>query len=483
MLSKARNGTGANFTCPALYTKLRRSKEEVRVATENDLGLLTDLYQLTMAQAYFQSRHTEAATFSFFIRAYPINRGYFVSAGLNDVIEFLEHFSFDSQSIDYLNSLKLFADDFLDFLKSLRFTGEVWAIPEGRLFFKDEPVIEVTAPIIEAQIVETFIINQINLQSLIATKAARCVHAARGRAVVDFSLRRTHGIDAGMKVARASYLAGVAGTSNLRAGRRYGIPVVGTMAHSFVSSHESEIDAFRSFVKSFPNNSILLIDTYDTIAGARNAVQVGREMAARGERLQGVRIDSGDLAPLAREVRKIFDAADMKDVKIIGSGGLDEFDLAEFSDANVPYDSYGVGTKMGVSGDAPWTDCAYKLVEYGERSVLKLSTGKISWPGRKQVFRRRNNDGQLEKDIIGLREENMPGAELLLVKVMESGKAIVPLPTLEDSRKTFLEEFAQLAPSTKAIRNPVHYPIEFSPRLQTLREEVERHASRASPRS
>ena len=213
---------------------------------------------------------------------------------------FLEGFSFDSAAVDYLHSLNLFADDFLDFMKSLRFTGEVWAIPEGRLFFKDEPIVEVTAPIIEAQIVETFIINQINFQSLIATKAARCVHAARGRAVVDFSLRRTHGIDAGMKVARASYLAGFTGTSNVRAGRRYGIPVVGTMAHSFVSSHEREIDAFRAFVKSFPNNSTLLIDTYDTIAGAHNAVEVGREMAARGERLQGVRIDSGDLATLAQ---------------------------------------------------------------------------------------------------------------------------------------------------------------------------------------
>jgi nicotinate phosphoribosyltransferase len=451
---------------------------------EENLALLTDLYQLTMAQAYFQNRRTELATFSLFIRAYPDNRGYFVSAGLEDVLEFLEGFSFDSTAIDYLYSLKLFADDFLDFIKSLRFTGEVWAIPEGRLFFKDEPIVEVTAPIIEAQIVETFIINQINFQSLIATKAARCVHAARGRAVVDFSLRRTHGIDAGMKVARASYLAGVAGTSNVRAGRRYGIPVVGTMAHSFVSSHDREIDAFRSFVRSFPNNSSLLIDTYDTIAGARNAVAVGKEMASRGERLQGVRIDSGDLATLAREVRKIFDAAGMQHVKIIGSGGLDEYDLADFADAGVPYDSYGVGTKMGVSGDAPWFDIAYKLVEYDGRPVLKLSTGKVSWPGKKQVYRLHGVKGQLEKDVIGLREENMPGTELLLVKVMESGKAIAPLLTLEDSRKTFREEFAQLAPSTKAVRNPVPYPIDFSPRLKTLREEVERQASHAaSPRS
>ena len=446
---------------------------------EENLALLTDLYQLTMAQAYFQNRRTELATFSLFIRAYPANRGYFVSAGLADVLEFLEGFFFDSTAVDYLYSLNLFADDFLDFMKSLRFTGEVWAIPEGRLFFKDEPIVEVTAPIIEAQIVETFIINQINFQSLIATKAARCVHAARGRAVVDFSLRRTHGIDAGMKVARASYLAGVAGTSNVRAGRRYRIPVVGTMAHSFVSSHEREIDAFRSFVKSFPNNSTLLIDTYDTIAGARNAVTVGKEMASRGERLQGVRIDSGDLAGLAREVRKIFDAADMKDVKIIGSGGLDEFDLAEFSDANVPYDSYGVGTKMGVSGDAPWFDIAYKLVEYDGRPVLKLSTGKVSWPGKKQVYRLRGVKGQLKNDFVTRRDESVPDAEPLLKKIMAQGKTLAPLPSLDQSRAALLEEFGGLPDAMKPIRNPEHYSVEFSGALRELRDAVERKVASA----
>ena len=446
---------------------------------EENLALLTDLYQLTMAQAYFQNRRTEPATFSLFIRAYPANRGYFVSAGLEDVLEFLEGFAFDSTAIDYLYSLKLFADDFLDFIKSLRFTGEVWAIPEGRMFFKDEPIVEVTAPIIEAQIVETFIINQINFQSLIATKAARCVHAARGRAVVDFSLRRTHGIDAGMKVARSSYLAGFAGTSNVRAGRRYRIPVVGTMAHSFVSSHDREIDAFRSFVRSFPNNSTLLIDTYDTLAGARNAVAVGKEMASRGERLQGVRIDSGDLATLAREVRKIFDAASMQHVKIIGSGGLDEFDLADFADAGVPYDSYGVGTKMGVSGDAPWFDIAYKLVEYDGRPVLKLSTGKVSWPGRKQVYRLRDVKGQLKNDFVTRRDESVPDAEPLLKKMMAAGKTVAPFPSLEQSRAAFLEEFGSLPDATKSILNPEHYPVEFSAALKELRDAVERKVTGA----
>src|SRR5438093_8917679 len=363
-----------------------------------------------MAQTYLQRQRLDPATFSLFIRSYPPNRGYFVAAGLNDVLEFLETFALDDAGIDYLRSRRLFSDDFLDFLKGLRFTGEVWAIPEGRVFFTEEPVLEITAPIIEAQIVETFVINQINLQSLIATKAARCVHAARGRAVVDFALRRTHGIDAGMKVARSSYLAGFTGTSNVRAGQEYGIPIVGTMAHSFVSSFEREMDAFRAFIASFPNNSILLIDTYDTLAGARKAVEIAKEMAANGQRLQGVRIDSGDLKKLAIEVRRIFDEAGLKSVKIIGSGGLDEFDLADFTVADVPYDSYGVGTKMGVSADAPWFDIAYKLVEYGERPVLKLSTSKASRPRQQQVFRMRHERGQLQMEDSAPRQEDITGA-------------------------------------------------------------------------
>ncbi len=442
--------------------------------TTNSLALLTDLYQLTMAQTYFQSQRLDPATFSLFIRSYPPNRGYFVAAGLQDVLEFLEQFTVDSTGIDYLHSRRLFADDFLDLLKGLKFTGDVWAIPEGRLAFTDEPFLEVTAPIIEAQIVETFIINQVNLQSLIATKAARCVHAAGGRAVVDFALRRAHGIDAGMKVARASYLAGFTGTSNVRAGQEYGIPIVGTMAHSFVSSFEQEMDAFRAFIASFPNNSILLIDTYDTLAGARKAVEIAKEMAANGQQLQGVRIDSGDLKKLAIEVRRIFDEAGLKSVKIIGSGGLDEFDLADFTVADVPYDSYGVGTKMGVSADAPWFDIAYKLVEYDERPVLKLSTGKVSWPGKKQVFRMRDERGQLQKDVIALREENIPGADPLLQKVMASGEVAVRCPTLEEIRDNFMGEFKRLSDPIKAIRNPASYPVEISPQLTKLREEVGR---------
>ena len=444
----------------------------------NQLALLTDLYQLTMAQGYFHSKKVEPATFSLFVRAYPSHRGYFVSAGLEDVLNFLEEFAFQPEDIDFLRSTKIFANDFLEFLKGLRFTGEVWAIPEGRLFFKDEPILEVTAPIIEAQLVESFIINQVNLQSLIASKAARCVLAAQGRAVVDFSLRRTHGIDAAMKAARASYIGGCTSTSNTLAGKRYGIPIVGTMAHSFVSSFDHEIDAFRRFVESFPNSSTLLIDTYDTVVGARRAVTVAREMAAKGQRLRGVRIDSGDLLPLAREVRRIFDEAGLSYVKIVGSGGLDEYDLAELSEANAPYDMYGVGTRMGVSADAPWLDMAYKLVDINGRPVLKLSTGKISLPGPKQIFRSTQAQGQLKGDLLGLRDESHRGAEPLLKKVMENARRVGPLPSLKEIRANSLEELGHLDERHKSIRSPALYPVELSPRLKRLQEEIQEKISR-----
>jgi nicotinate phosphoribosyltransferase len=440
-----------------------------------NLTLLTDLYQLTMAQSYFREQRTESATFSLFVRSYPPNRSYFVSAGLLDVLEYLENFAFDGPALDYLASQKLFSDDFLHYLADLRFTGNIWAIPEGRLFFIDEPIIEITAPIIQAQIIETFIINQIHLQSLIATKASRCVHAARGRSVVDFALRRTHGTDAGMKVARASYLAGCSGTSNVLAGSRYGIPIVGTMAHSFVMSFDREIDAFRAYAASFPDNAILLIDTYDTIAGAANATQVAREMAARGKKLIGVRIDSGDLAAQAREVRQILDEAGFADCKIIGSGGLDEYDLADLAQA--PFDSYGVGTKMGISADAPWTDISYKLVDYQARPVLKLSTGKVSWPGKKQVFRCRDSKGELERDLIGRRDEKLPG-ESLLEEVMRNGRRNKTYPSLTEIRSRFEAEFASLQENVKVIRDPSRYPVEFSPGLRALREEITRKMTR-----
>ena len=439
-----------------------------------ELALLTDLYELTMAQSYFQEDHNDKATFSLFIRKYPPDRGYFVSCGLEDVLRYLQEFRFSTGAIDRLHNTGIFSDDFLYYLRGLRFTGEVRAIPEGRLFFKDEPILEVTAPIIEAQIVETFIINQINLQCLIASKAARCVQAARGRSVVDFSLRRTQGTDAGMKAARASYIAGFNATSNVLAGVTYGIPLSGTMAHSYVSSYEHEIDAFRSFTKSFPERSILLIETYDAITGAHKAVEVAREMAARGQRLQGVRIDSGDLLNLGREVRIILDESGFHDIQIVGSGGLDEFDIEELSRENAPYNAYGVGTKMGVSGDAPWTDIAYKLVRYGERPVLKLSSGKVSLPDAKQVYRFIER-GHLHHDVIATYDEDIDGAEPMLKMVMKDGYIVEPLPQLPEIRERLRNEFRLLDDNYMALRDPDTYPVHISTKLQGLKNQIEQH--------
>ena len=438
-----------------------------------NLALLTDLYELTMAQAYLQHRMSGQATFSLFIRSYPPDRSYFVSAGLEDVLHYLEGLSFTSQDMDYLHSTGLFSQEFLDYLSRLRFTGEVWAIPEGRLFFPDEPVLEITAPIIEAQMVETYVINQINLQTLIATKAARCFWAARDRVVVDFSLRRAHGTDAGMKVARASYIAGFQATSNVLAASTYGLQPTGTMAHSFVTSFPKEIDAFRAYARSFPDQCVLLIDTYDTIAGAHKAVTVAKEMESRGQRLLAVRLDSGDMAALSKQVRHMLDEAGLGYVQILASGGLDEYEIDALLNQVAPIDGFGVGTKMGVSGDAPWLEMVYKQVEYGERPVLKLSTGKAYLPGQKQVFRLAGEDGLLKRDITSLRNEKVKGGEPLLHKVMEGGRIIAPLPSLKEIRQQFEQEFDRLPQRFKAMRNPPHYDVALSPGLEKLQQELQ----------
>jgi nicotinate phosphoribosyltransferase len=453
-----------------------------------------------MAQTYFQHGMSSRATFSLSIRNYPPNRGYFVAAGLEDVLRYLEEWRFPGESIDYLVSTGMFDGDFLKYLSGVRFTGDVWAIPEGRVFFADEPVLEVSGPVLEAQAVESYVINQVNLQTMIATKASRCVQAGRGRSLVDFSLRRTQGVDAGMKVARCSYIAGFEATSNVMAGKVYGMPLSGTMAHSFVSSYEREVDAFRAYVESFPDRSILLIDTYDTVAGARNAAVVGNEMKARGRALDGVRLDSGDLGSLSRDVRGVLDDAGLPDVRIVASGGLDEFDVDDLVSGDAPIDAFGVGTRMGVSADAPWTDIAYKLVRYGCRPVLKLSTGKASIPGEKQVFRLRDAAGGLAEDVIALRDEALgdealgdqalgdqalrdedgplPGAdglsaEPLLRQVMRGGRTLEAAPGLDEARELLRRDLEALDNRVKALRDPVPYPVRLSPRLDELRRGLE----------
>lgn len=433
-------------------------------------AMLTDLYELTMAEVYFRRGMDKPATFSLFIREYPKDRGYFVSAGLEDLLDLLESIRFSAEDIDYLESTGFFSDGFLEYLAGFRFTGEVAAIPEGRLFFKDEPVVEVTAPIIEAQLVETAVINTIHLQTMMATKAARCVHAARGRGIVDFALRRTQGAEAGMAVARTGYIAGMKATSNVLAGKRYGIPVSGTMAHSFITSFKEEIDAFRAFAEIFGDRTVLLIDTYETITGAQKAVEVAREMKEKGQKLRGVRLDSGDMASLSREVRNVLDREDFEDVSIFASGGFDEFKIEQCLGDGGAINAFGVGTKNGVSADAPYSDMAYKLVQYDDRPVMKLSSGKKTLVAPKQVFRQKLGD-HFVKDTIALRDELLDG-EPLLNPVMRHGKRIDAAEPLNVIRKRFEAEFKRLADAHKANRSPDEYPVALSERLEALQREV-----------
>jgi nicotinate phosphoribosyltransferase len=426
------------------------------------LALLTDLYQLTMAACYFDRGMNEEATFSLFIRKYPKYRGYFVAAGLAEALEYLSTLHFAENDLEYLESTGLFRAPFLDYLKTLRFTGEVYALPEGSIFFKDEPLLEVSAPIIEAQLVETFLINAVNLQTLIASKAARAVQAAQGRPLIDFSLRRTQGSDAGLKAARASYLVGFTGTSNVLAGKLYDIPIFGTMAHSYITSFHEEIEAFRVFAENFPDITTLLIDTYDDVIGARKAARVAHEMEVRGLRLRSVRLDSGDMAAISKEVRRVLDEEGLDYVRILASGGFDEYKITDVLAAGGLIDSFAVGTKMGVAADAPYFDIAYKLVKYADHPVMKLSTGKVTLVDKKQIWRNFDDKGLMLGDAISLREETFPSAMPLLKQVMHNGAPVAPLPTLEESRAYFRQQLALLPEPYKALENPPLYPVSLS---------------------
>ncbi len=441
-------------------------------------ALFTDLYELTMAAVYFEREMFAPATFSFFIRSYPVNRRFFVACGVEEVLSFLENFRFQEEELAYLEGLGLFKPRFLEFLARLRFTGEVYAMEEGTIFFAGEPLLEITAPIIEAQLIETFVINALCFETLIASKAIRSVIAAKDRVVVDFSARRTHGVDAALKVARASYLAGFSATSNTLAGKIYGIPVTGTMAHSFIESFPSEIEAFSAFAEVFPENTVLLLDTYDTLAAARKAVQIAKKLEAQGKRLKGVRLDSGDLVELSRKVREILDAHGLDYVKIFASGGLDEYKIAEVLAKGAPIDAFGVGTKMGVSADAPYLDAAYKLVSYDGRPVTKLSSGKKTLAGAKQVFRREEN-GRYQEDFVGLREETLPEATPLLKPLMKGGERCAPARSLEEVRKRVKDELSKLPEPLKEIHpGEVFYPVHYTEKLLTLQRQIEEEIRR-----
>lgn len=438
----------------------------------NQLSLLVDLYELTMAQSYFIYKKNTCATFDLFVRELPPNRSYLVAAGLDDAVRFITTLGFNREDVAYLKDRKLFSDNFLKYLANFKFSGDVWAIPEGSVFFANEPVIRVTAPIIEAQIIETFLLNTVNLQTMIASKAARVTSAARGKKVYDFALRRTHGADAGIKVARSSYIAGFRGTSNILAGKLHNIPIAGTMAHSFVMSFRQEIDSFLAYAETFPDKTILLVDTYDTAKGIENAVTAGLYLKEKGYRLRGIRLDSGNIVSLSKIARKMLDKAGLNYVQIFASGNLDEFKIEELLNRGAEVDSFGVGTNMGTSIDAPALDVIYKISEVTDEDgkflpTMKLSKAKITYPGRKQVFRIQNRKGRFMKDVLGLEKEKIKGRPLL-IKVVDKGKPVYNPPSLGKTRSFLKNSLSKFPKGLRSVSSRFGYPVVISPGLNKL---------------
>jgi len=429
-------------------------------------ALLTDFYELTMAASYLRRGMTAPATFSLFVRRLPPTRGFLVAAGLEECLEFLEAFRFEEEDLAYLTSLG-FADEVLEAFASLRFSGDVWAIPEGRVVLAEEPLLEVTAPMPEAQLVETYLLNKISFHTAVASKAARCVLAAQGRfELVDFGLRRTQGLEAGMAAARASAMVGFGATSNVEAARRYGLTPSGTMAHSYVEAFPREIDAFRAFAGDFPERTTFLVDTYDTLTGVTRAIEVIRDLGL--ERHAAIRLDSGDLSALARGARRLLDDAGLTEVRIVVSGNLDEHRLARLVQDGAPVDVAGVGTRMGVSADAPYLDTAYKLVAYDGRPVAKLSTDKATYPGAKQVFRAAGL-----RDTLGLRDEAPPpGSDPILEPVMEGGRRLRGSEDLEVQRRRYESDAAQLPGSATELVESIAPTAGVSVALASLTEGV-----------
>jgi nicotinate phosphoribosyltransferase len=442
-------------------------------------ALLTDLYELNMAASYLRRGMDGSATFSLFIRRMPPHRGFLVATGLEACLDHLERFAFDEEDLTYLAGAGFDAAA-VDAFRDLRFTGEVWAVPEGRVVYANEPLLEVTAPIAEAQLAETFLLNAISLHTTVATKAARCLIAAEGRELVDFSFRRDQGVDAALAVARACALVGFAATSNVDAAHRLGIRAAGTMAHSYVESFPSEVEAFRAFAEDFPGRTTFLVDTYDTFGGVRAAIEVIRELGL--EPPLAVRLDSGDLAQLSRGARAILDEAGLPEVRVFASGGLDEYAIEGLVRGGAPIDAFGVGTMVGVSADAPYVDSVYKLVSYAGRPVSKLSPAKATAPGAKQVFR--GPDG----DVIALRDEPPgEGQEPLLNRVMSGGRRTDAQEPLEAARTRFEHDLATIPDGAAGISDPMTPEIPLSDALRALdertREEMRARQPSLEPRS
>ena len=437
-------------------------------------ALLTDLYQLTMLQGYHESGMEDVAVFEFFVRKLRPGRCFLIAAGLEQALEFLESLHFSSEELAWLASTGRFNNGFLAQLEALRFTGDVHAMPEGTVFFPNEPILRVTAPIAQAQLVETRLINLLHFQTLIASKAARMVLMAPGKLLVDFGLRRAHGAEAGLLAARASYIAGFTGTATVQAGMQFGIPLFGTMAHSFVQAHDNETLAFEHFAHAQPGNVVLLIDTYDTEAAARKVVALAPQLERQGIRIKGVRIDSGNLADHARKVRQILDAGRLNHVTIFASGDLDEYMLRDMLAEGAPVDGFGIGTRMDTSSDGPYLDCAYKLQEYSGKARRKRSEGKQTWPGRKQVYRNYDADGRMVSDIVTLEKDMQPG-EPLLMPVMRGGRRLAAAATLADIRSHVAANLERLPETLRRLQEPCSYQVEIANTLHELAAQVDRN--------
>ncbi len=443
-------------------------------------GLLTDLYELTMAAGYVQTRFEARATFELFVRNLPPRRSYLVAAGLEQALDFLENVRFAADEIAYLRRHPAFQHigrDFFDYLAQFRFTGEVWAMPEGTLFFPGEPMLRVTAPIAEAQIVETYLLATLNFQTLVASKAARVVTAARGRNVVEFGARRAHGSESGVLAARAAFIGGCQGTSNVMAGQSFGIPTYGTQAHSWIMAHDDEEEAFQRFLDVFPEHAVLLVDTYDVRAAVERIIATGRKP-------RGVRLDSGDLAADSVWVRQRLDEAGWSDVEVFASGDLDEDRIVALLESGARIDAFGVGTALATSADAPALGVIYKLVEVERggavRNAAKFSEAKVTFPGRKQVFRFAGAGGKFTEDVIALEGEQFPGAEPLLVRVMRDGKRLHPATDLGEAQKRCLEGLERLPAPVQALAARGSHPVRHSARLEELFERVRERVERAA---
>jgi nicotinate phosphoribosyltransferase len=432
--------------------------------------LLTDHYQLMMLQSYVEQGMEDSAVFEFFVRKLPPKRNFLIAAGLEQVLDFLENLEFPQEELAWL--ARYFPPAFIDYLTQFRFSGDVHAMPEGTIFFPEEPILRITAPLPQAQLVESRVMNLLHFETLIASKAARLVISAPNKLLVDFGMRRAHGAEAGLLAARASYLTGFSGTATVLAGAQYDIPLFGTMAHSYIQAHEDETAAFEHFLRCHPDNAVLLIDTYDTEAAAAKVVNLAHKLDPEVIRIKGVRLDSGDLATHARRVREILDEGGLGKTAIYASGNLDEYRLREL--VSSPIDGFGVGTALDISSDAPSLDCAYKLQEYGGKPRRKRSEGKATWPGPKQVYRSYNGGGYMASDTVALESEAPSGHQALLVPVMRGGRRIRATSALDHLRRQTLAEYSSLPEPLTRLEHAPAYPVEISKSLQALADQLDR---------